>query len=106
MASITLKVTPAELKKKSGEITNSINSIEKDFQEIDKLITGTKKYWQGDASDQHIQSYMKMKEDLTKIVRRLREHPEDLEKMAGIYEEVESTVTQIANALPTDVVTF
>lgn len=106
MASISLKVTPAELKKKSAEITKNINSIEKDFQEIDRLITGTKKYWQGDASDQHIKGYMKMKDDLTKIVNRLREHPTDLEKMAGIYEEVESSVTQIANALPTDVVTF
>lgn len=106
MSSITLKVKPAELKKKSSEITQKINSIEKDINQIDKLITGTKKYWQGDASDKHIQTYVKMKDDLSKIIKRLREHPTDLEKMAGVYEEVESTVSQLSTALPTDVVSF
>ena len=106
MASITLKVKPGELKKKSGEITKEINSIEKDMKEIDRLITGTKKYWQGDASDQHIQTYLKMKDDFTTIIKRLREHPTELEQMAGVYEEVESAVSQLSTALPTDVVSF
>lgn len=106
MASIMLKVKPDVLRSKSAEITQSINLIEKDFQEIDKLITGTKKYWQGDASDMHIQQYQIMKEDFVTIVKRLREHPTDLEKMAGVYQEVEEAIEQMATSLPTDVISF
>ena len=103
MASINLKVSPDELKKKSGEITKDINAIEKDFDDIDRYITGTKRYWEGDASDVHIKGYNKMKEDFKTIIKRLKEHPTDLETMAGVYEETESTIQTIAAALPTDV---
>lgn len=103
MASINLKVSPDALKKKSGEITNDISAIEKDFEKIDQYVTGTKKYWEGDASEVHIKGYNKMKEDFKTIIKRLKEHPKDLETMAGIYEETENTLKTIAEALPTDV---
>lgn len=103
MASIELTVTPGELKNKSGEITKSITQIESAFEEIGKLVTGTKKYWEGDASDQHIKSYTKMKDDISTIVKRLKEHPKDLEKMAGVYEETENAAKKIASVLPADI---
>ena len=103
MASINLKVSPEELKKKSGEITKEINAIEKDFEKIDQYVTGTKKFWEGDASDVHIKGYNKMKDDFKTIIKRLKEHPKDLETMAGVYEEAENTIKTIATALPTDV---
>lgn len=103
MASIVLKVAPDDLKKKSGEITKEISNIESDFQKIDQLITGTKRYWEGDASNQHIKSYTKMKDDIKTIIKRLKEHPVDLQKMAGVYEQTEAAVSQLASALPTDV---
>lgn len=103
MASINLKVAPEELKKKSGEIQKEIADIEKDFAKIDEYVTGTKKYWEGDASDRHIKGYTEMKDDFKTIIKRLKEHPKDLETMAGVYEETESTIKTIASALPTDV---
>lgn len=106
MASIMLKVKTDVLISKSDEIRQSIRVIEKNFNEIDKIITGTKKYWQGDASDAHMQQYQKMKEDFATIVKRLMEHPTDLEKMAGVYKEAEEAIEQIAVSLPTDVVSF
>lgn len=103
MASIILKVTPDELKKKSGEISKEIRSIESDFNRIEQLVTGTKKYWEGEASNQHIKSYSKMKDDIKTIIKRLKEHPKDLEQMAGVYEQTEEAVKQISSALPADI---
>lgn len=103
MASVNLKVTPDQLKKKSGEIQKEIVAIENDFTKIDGYITGTKKYWEGEASGVHIKGYNKMKDDLNTIIKRLKEHPKDLEVMAGVYEETENTIKTIASALPTDV---
>lgn len=102
MASIVLKVKPEDLKSKSGEILSSISDIEKDFEQIGEVITGTKKYWEGEASNQHIKGYTKLKDDITTIIKRLKEHPKDLEKMAGVYEETEKAAEQIANTLPID----
>lgn len=102
MASITLKVTPEELKKKSDEISKEISAIETDFGKIEQLVTDTKKYWEGEASDQHIKSFNKMKDDLKTIIKRLKEHPKDLQEMAGVYEETEQAIKQIASALPVD----
>lgn len=103
MASIVLKVRPEELKKKSGEISNKISVIESDFTKIEQLVLGTKKYWEGDASTQHIKNYNKMKEDIKTIIKRLKEHPTDLEQMAGIYEQTEAAANRLASALPTDI---
>lgn len=102
MASITLKVTPDELKKKSGDISKSITEIESDFDKIEQVITGTRKYWEGEASNQHIKSYTKMKEEIETIIKRLKEHPKDLESMAGIYQENEQAVQKLAATLPAD----
>lgn len=104
MASIMLKVSPDELKKKSGGISKEISSIESGFDQIDQLVTGTKKYWEGEASNEHIKSYNKMKDDMKTIMKRLKEHPKDLEQMAGVYEQTEKSVEQIAAALPTDII--
>lgn len=103
MASINLKVSPEELKKKAGEITKEISAIEKDFEKIDQYVTGTKKYWEGEASDVHIKGYNKMKDDFKTIIKRLKEHPTDLQTMAGVYEETENAIKTIVTALPTDV---
>lgn len=45
-----------------------------------------------------------MDDDWTYIIKRLKEHPEDLLEMAGVYKEAEKTTTQIANSLPGDVI--
>ena len=48
--------------------------------------------------------YNDVKDDVETIIRRLKEHPADLLKMAGIYEDSESFAQQIASALPEDVI--
>lgn len=103
MANIKLKVKPDELVSKSGEIKKDINAIEQSFTKVTTLVTNTKKYWEGDASDKHIKRYNELKEDFQTIVKRLKEHPDDLEKMAGVYKENENEIKNLLEALPTDV---
>ena len=38
------------------------------------------------------------------MLKRFKEHPVDLQKMAGVYVEAEAKAAQIASALPDDVI--
>lgn len=101
---ITLKVKPEVLKNKAQSITADINTIEGDINKLTDTIIGTRKYWQGDASDKHTNNYNELKDDLTRIIKRLKEHPTDLEKMAGIYEDTEKKLQETISALPVDAI--
>lgn len=103
MAGMILKVTPVEMKNKAASIEKKISEVEKSFGEIDKIIKATQRYWIGEASDQHIQNYEKKTDDIDNAIKNLKEHPVDLRKMAGIYEEAEDTAQQLAAALPIDI---
>lgn len=100
---ITLKVKPEVLKNKANSITSSIETIEKDFKEIEEVIQGTKKYWEGDASDTHQKQFSTINKEVPEIIKRLKEHPKDLLQMAGLYEAAENANQQLANALPGNV---
>lgn len=102
-SSITLKVTPGELEKQAKSVTRIIEKIEKDFNGIEQVVNGTN-YWQGAASEKHKKIFEENKKDISEILKRLREHPEDLKTMAGIYSETENENENIAKELPADVI--
>lgn len=101
---ITLKVKPQELKNKANSISSSISSVEKELNNIGNVILGTKKYWEGDASDQHQKYYSTIQEDIPNVLKRLKEHPKELLAMADIYDDAEETNEELANALPVDII--
>lgn len=101
---ITLKVTPNVLKTQSEVVSSEVNSLEQTWRELESVIKKTKGYWEGEASSQHMEYYNAVKDDVETIIRRLKEHPVDLLKMAGIYEESELSAKQIASSLPADVI--
>lgn len=101
---VTLKVAPNVLKTQSGVVLSEVNSLERTWREMESIIKKTKGYWEGEASIQHMEYYNDVKDDVETIIRRLKEHPADLLKMAGIYEDSESFAQQIASALPEDVI--
>lgn len=103
-AGITLKVAPSVLKTQSGVVSSEVSTLERSWRELESVIKKTKGYWEGQASDQHIEYYNDIKDDVEMIIRRLKEHPVDLLKMAGIYEESEAAAQQIASSLPEDVI--
>lgn len=104
MAGINLKVTPDTLKAKAQEIEGQISRFESYSNQLAQIIKNSKGYWVGDASNSHQKQFADYQEDITRIIKRLKEHPEDLLKMADLYETAETEAAKIANALPDDVI--
>ncbi|MCI8785328.1 MAG: hypothetical protein HFI84_01565 [Eubacterium sp.] len=104
MANIQLKVSPEVLHAKAQEISGQIHTIENNWRRMYDLIQNSKSYWQGEASENHRKYLKENDEETNKLLKRLREHPIDLQKMAGVYVEAEQKAVQIASALPDDVI--
>lgn len=104
MSDFMLKVTPEQLKSKAGEIQKQINSFENSWNQITQIIQNSKGYWVGDASNAHQKAYKDCQNDVQRIIKRLKEHPQDLMEMAGVYESSEQTAVSLAQALPADII--
>lgn len=104
MAGITLKVTPEELKSKAQQIQGQIERFEAAWNNVVQIVGSSRGYWQGDAGNVHQKQFRLYQEDVEKVVRRLKEHPVDLLKMAGVYEESERRVQEKIRELSGDVI--
>ncbi len=104
MAGFVLKVSPDELKTQAKNIENEIKEIQKDHDKILAAINSTKGYWTGEASQKHQSNYKNIDEDFTTVLKRLKEHPKDLLKMAGVYADANESAKEIAESLNEDVV--
>ena len=99
-----ITVSTEVLREKAGEISTTANTIKREWEEIRRIVTNSEYYWQGKSSRKHLDLLKKSSEDADTITRRLAEHPEDLLKMAGIYEDTEQKITELNIALPSDVI--
>ena len=104
MAGFELKVSPDTLKAKAQEVQGQINAFEKQWNQLSQLVTKTKGYWIGKASDLHQKQYKEYQDDVELVIKRLKEHPVDLMKMAQVYDEHEQKAVAIAQSLPDDVI--
>lgn len=89
MANITLRVTPEALEAKADQFSDVVKDIQIRFERIQSISSKTRGYWQGDAGTRDRESYASHQEDISFILRRLKEHPTDLLSMAGIYRTAE-----------------
>lgn len=104
MAEITLKVDTAVMNKKAGEIKKQIQNIRKKWDDIQNQINNSTSYWEGEASNKHIDMLKKESEEVEAVLKRLDEYPSDLAEMAGFYLEAEKENEQASMALPVDVI--
>lgn len=104
MAGFQLKVKTEVLQAQAANVSSEISKIEKEWKNIETLIKRSKGYWEGEASNQHIQYYQEVKDPVNKVISRLKEHPTDLLKMAGIYSTAEQEAAGLTNALPDEVI--
>ena len=102
MAYFAFRVKPEELERTSSEFSKLVDSIERHFQRIDEVSGKTRGYWRGDAGDRGREGYAFYEDDISFIIKRLREHPVDLLKMAGIYKQGEQRVADISSKLKVD----
>lgn len=101
---IALKVSPEELKAQAANFEAEVSKIKTALNQIDGYVKGTKKYWQGDASDAHIQKYLEAVTSVGAVIKKLEKDPKDLLQITGIYESTEEENSQVAMELPSDVI--
>lgn len=75
------------------QVTASISRMEHSFQELQRMVKQTKTYWQGKAGDCHRNMFQENQEDISRILKRLKEHPKDLTQIAGGYTKTEKDLT-------------
>ncbi len=98
-----LLVTPEELKAKSSEIATGLHMIKTTLDEISSLAVGSSAYWISEGGDYVRSRFSKADNVKENVMKRLNEHPTDLENIAGLYELTEAENDNIANELPGDV---
>ncbi|MCD8103784.1 MAG: WXG100 family type VII secretion target [Lachnospiraceae bacterium] len=101
---IVLKVEPDTLVQMAEEIESQLNDIQNQFTQVESDINATRSYWEGEASDAHKSQYDALKEEISETLGRLKNHPTNLLKMAGLYTETESELEELAQTLAADVI--
>lgn len=104
IGSYVLKVTPEQLQSKAGEIDGQISKIETAFDGISSIIDSSTNYWQGEASDSYRSKYKSEKDDIAKMLKRVKEHVTDLNNIASNYTKAEAKNKDMSNQLPADVI--
>lgn len=99
-----VRVSSEEMKRQADEVDKLVSIISDRFSEIGQYMDATGGHWLGVGGDTHRRLYQSQREELANILRRLREHPGDLRKMAGIYDDTERKNVSAAQALPTDAI--
>lgn len=99
-----LKVTPSELKAKSGEFETIRGAIWNLIQEMNNKVNGLNATWTGGAAEAYRTSYAGLKDDMERLNRMIREHVTDLVEMADLYAQAEDRTQQTAAALPKDAI--
>lgn len=99
-----IKVTPEKLDSQAVIVEQYIEKIQSDFDKIRNKVESTKSYWLGEASSKHQEFFSENEKDISTLLKRLKEHPKDLRKMAGVFRETEEKNMELANALPDDII--
>lgn len=104
MGNVTLRVSPEAMRQQALQIQTDVNSIRQQLQYIGDIVLRSTAYWEGEASNSHISSYnSEIKSRCEEVLRRLYEQPDDLLRMAGIYETTEKEDTEHIMSLPQNI---
>ncbi len=100
---IELKVTTESLQAKASDVEADISAMEADVRNLTSQIDETGGYWKGEAGDLQRKQYHEHLEELDQMFQRLRTYPTRILQMAGIYQAIEDSNTQIAASTATDI---
>lgn len=98
------RVSTDVLKSRADDARGKIAKMQQNFESIAELVADTSSYWIGEAGDLYRTIFSNQQEEMTAIINRLNEFPDDLLEMAGVYEEGEVQATAITEQLPNDVI--
>lgn len=98
----TIEVDTAVMVNKAEQVAQAIAKMERTFDELQRIVTGTNGYWKGEAADHHRKMFYDEKENTQKILNRLKEHPSDLKLMAEGYNSTQIKLTEENQKLQSD----
>lgn len=93
-------VTPERLEEQASVVRAELGEMQDNFQELERLMSGTSAYWIGEAGDAHRKLYTEKLQKIDEIIRRYQEQITDLEVMAGVYSQAETAAANVADTLP------
>lgn len=100
----SVKVSTEQLAAQAAEVRRYGNDMKKNFKLLSDTLDKTKNYWLGEAGEAHRKMYEEQKDAIDEMLRRLLEHPGDLEAIAGNYQQAESINVTTAQGLPDSII--
>jgi len=104
MSSITLKVTPEEMVAAADDVSEQISAVKKAFDSLGTTITSSVSYWEGNASSLHQNQYKEASPKIEEVLKLMKNRPDVLLKMAGLYKAAESENTAATEGLSNDLI--
>ena len=102
MAGIEFSVTPQELLQKAEAMEQAISSLKEDYTDLKNLINRTSGYCIGEGGNSCRRMFSDRQEEVEEMLERMRDHPEKLLNIAGIYRSGEEKIVQDHMRLPAD----
>ncbi len=99
-----IKVSTEDLRTKADAVSGLLEELRGECEELYGRISRTASYWEGDGGTKRRSEYEKKQKLVERMLKRLKEYPEDLLKMAGIYEIAEAEATEQMDPLASDVI--
>ena len=94
-----LIVAPEKIKSQADTVKNDIRKMQKTMEIMAARVRNTKSYWKGDAGESFRAKFEEQDKSAGQAVADLLLIPDDLLKIAGIYEEAETANEDMADAL-------
>lgn len=103
-AEIILRVTPEVLAARADDAARKINEMDTCLKEISRVVYSTKGYWIGEAGDACRRQYEKEQDVVDQLTARLKEQPQKLLSIAGVYTKKEQEAENVSTPLPGNVI--
>jgi WXG100 family type VII secretion target len=101
MADLILKVDPAQVRAKAGEINTQKQLMESLMTEMKSKVNELNQAWNSESGKSYIEKYENVSKEIQDSLNALQQHVTNLNDAATKYEELENTQSQNVNALDT-----
>ncbi len=100
----TLLVTPEQLRSTANSFSSNMSSVQRATNQMLDLVSQSSRYWEGEASASYRNKFNQLRDDIDKIHRMIREHVDDLNEMARVYQAAEDANKATSSRLSGDVI--
>lgn len=74
---------------KADQVSSVISKMERTFGELQRAVSGTGVYWTGEAAECYRRMFYDEREEILRILNRLKEYPSNLKEIASGYDRTE-----------------